>query len=89
MFRWTLFTNDGLVVLANYDRFPYQYVLEQKYRQDGFGIALSDYADALTQLPRATIIFKEFDKKTKLCTFDIFVRDDKGTTLIERQKPSK
>jgi hypothetical protein len=35
-FRWTLFKNDGIVMLYNYEGFPFQNILYKDYQLNGF-----------------------------------------------------
>jgi len=39
-FRWTLYINKGLVVLANFDKYPYQFMLYKDYNRDSFRLKL-------------------------------------------------
>ena len=40
--RWTLYRNDGLVVLVRYDKYPYHFVLYRDYSQNRFTLNLLD-----------------------------------------------
>jgi hypothetical protein len=68
-FRWTLYINSGLVVIAHYDRFPHQYILYKKdYRQDSFKIRLDrNRSEILVQ-------FKDFNVDKNSAVFNIFSR---------------
>lgn len=87
LFRWTLLTNEGLVVLANYDGFPRQYVLERKYRQESFSIPLTDSGYGGMNVPSLLISWNDFDTAAKRATFGVLLSDDKSSVIIERQKP--
>ena len=50
-FRWTLFHNEGLVYIAKFDNFPYQGILYDDYRKNGFKIKLSVNTKANTEDP--------------------------------------
>jgi hypothetical protein len=52
-FRWTLYINNGLVVLANYDGYPYQFILYKDYNRNSFKIEL---------YRKRAFLFVEFDK---------------------------
>lgn len=40
--RWTLYRNQGLVVLMRYDNYPYQFILYKDYRLNSFTLNLLD-----------------------------------------------
>ncbi|PAF50614.1 hypothetical protein [Helicobacter sp. 13S00477-4] len=60
--RWTLYKNNGLVVLLNYDKFPYQFILYKDYQRDTFKLPLfvNNGSDKTSFL---YISFKDFDQK--------------------------
>ena len=40
--RWTLYRNEGLVVLLRYDKYPYQFILYKDYRLNSYTLNLLD-----------------------------------------------
>lgn len=40
--RWTLYRNEGLVVLVRYDKYPYQFILYKDYRLNSWTLNLLD-----------------------------------------------
>ncbi|TLD82998.1 hypothetical protein [Helicobacter trogontum] len=40
--RWTLYRNEGLVILMRYDHYPYQFILYKDYRLNSFTLNLLD-----------------------------------------------
>lgn len=40
--RWTLYRNEGLVVLVRYDKYPYQFILYKDYRLNSWNLNLLD-----------------------------------------------
>lgn len=40
--RWTLYRNEGLVVLVRYDKYPYQFILYKDYKLNGWTLNLLD-----------------------------------------------
>lgn len=40
IFKWTLFKNDGIVILLKYDHFPYQFILYKNYNLNAFKLNL-------------------------------------------------
>jgi|GEM_PF-1098595 len=91
-FRWTLYKNEGLVMLYSYGgedklRFKKQNILYAKYRQDGFKIELKERATNAYYRPYIYIAFKDFDKKTKKALFHVFLKDEKRSILVDRILP--
>ncbi len=44
--RWTLYTNERLILLVNYASYPSQYTLQQRYKRNSIKIELrDDYGD--------------------------------------------
>ena len=77
-FRWTLYINRGLVVIAHYDRFPHQYVLYKKdYRQDTFKIRFG------AKKSFAMIQFVDFDLEKNQAKFNIFLKG-RGSEIVEK-----
>jgi hypothetical protein len=83
-FRWTLFVNEGLVILLNYNSFPTQYILYQKYNVDTIRVDLTSKEKRLARnKPYLLIQFSEFNFNTKKANFDILFRDSKANINIE------
>ena len=88
-FRWTLYVNDGLVMLYDYEKFKYQNVLYLDYSLDGFRINLKNRAEDAFDYPYVLIVFSEFDKKKQEVMFTVLFKDDKRTILVERIAPKE
>jgi hypothetical protein len=86
-FRWTLYTNDRLILLTKYDSFPNQYTLQHKYKRNSIKIDLrDDYGDGFK---RAYMIltFKDFGSSKATLITDI--TDPKKSIEIEFVDPKK
>lgn len=74
-FRWTLFINNGLIVLANYDGFPYQFILYKDYHRRSFKIPLYKRDSYLM------VEFSDFDLEKREATFKTMFRNSKAEEL--------
>ncbi len=87
--RWTLFQNERLVLLVNYDGFPTQYILQKKYKRNSIKIALrDDYHDSFK---RAIMIvtFTEFDEAKKTALLKASISDPNKRIEIKFINPEK
>ena len=64
-FRWTLFTNGGLVVLRSYDRIVAQNILYLRDKNQSFRFDLKPKGGSFLIPPYILIKFVEFDYETK------------------------
>jgi len=75
-FRWTLYKNDGLIILRSYDKIVAQNILYLNHINQSFTVQLMpsgiDY-----NVPSLMIKFKKFDFKKNRAFFDIYLSDDK------------
>ncbi|WP_457560108.1 hypothetical protein [Caminibacter sp.] len=76
--RWTLYKNDYLVVLYNFNGFPRQVMLKKIYPLDMFKI---DIAKFPTFYPYLLIKFDDFNDK--IATFKIYLFNSKGVRVEE------
>ncbi len=71
--RWTLYTNDRLVLLVNNASYPSQYILQQRYKRNSIKIELrDDYEDryARSFLRVQFLDFKGRKAKLKVSLYD-------------------
>ncbi len=86
-FRWTLFTNEGLILLVKYDGFPTQYTLEKKYKQNSIKIELrDDYKDSLN---RSYLLLRFKDFKSNKAVIEAVVSDQTKSVDIEFIDPNR
>jgi hypothetical protein len=62
-FRWTLFTNNQLVLLVKKDNFPSQYILHKRYKLNRIKIYLRDDYKEIYNRSYLVLEFKDFSKK--------------------------
>ncbi len=79
--RWTLFVNEGLVTLINYQGFNNQTVLYTRPNLDTFNLKLLPRIAGELRAPYMSIVFKEFDDTNREAYFDIYIKDNDRTNL--------
>lgn len=62
--RWTLYKNYGLVVLVNYDKFPYQTILYKDVQKDTFKLELFRAIYGTKEAAFLYLTFRNFDEKS-------------------------
>jgi hypothetical protein len=67
--RWTLYINDIITVLYNYDNFPRQVELQKKFSQDAFKVPVAYIPE---NYPYFYIKFDDFNGKIATCTIYLF-----------------
>ncbi|NPA81933.1 MAG: hypothetical protein GXO31_04940 [Epsilonproteobacteria bacterium] len=72
-FRWTLFVNEGLVVLLKYEGFPHQYVLYKKWGRDTIRLVIDKKPSKEWLESYLLIKFEDFDPKRKVAVLKVFV----------------
>ena len=82
-FRWTLYKNDGIVMLYNYENYPFQNILYKNFQTNGFKkfIALNDKPYS----PYFMIYFKDFNNN--VAKFDFLIYNPKKNITIKINEP--
>ena len=81
--RWTLFHNEGLVTLTNYDGNPSQQLLYKRYQENSIKIKIALRQDELSRYdPYLFITFLGYDYVTKSAKFEILHKDPSGLTSV-------
>lgn len=62
--RWTIYKNYGLIVLINYDKFPYQTILYRDKQRNTFKLKLFELASQPRETPFLYITFRDFNEKS-------------------------
>lgn len=62
--RWTMYKNYGLVVLVNYDKFPYQTILYKDAQKDTFKLELFRSIYGTKEAAFLYLTFRNFDEKS-------------------------
>ena len=82
-FRWTLFTNGGLVVFRSYDRIVSQNILYLRNKNQSFRVELKTRGADFYNVPYILVKFKEFNYETNEATFEFFLSDRKSQISLE------
>ncbi|MDF1879264.1 hypothetical protein JHD46_06380 [Sulfurimonas sp. SAG-AH-194-C20] len=85
-FRWTLYTNEGLVMFHSYDTKVAQNVLYLNTTNQSFKIFLKQGGNANYEAPYLLVKFKEFDLEKNKAKFEVFLSDKKSQIKIEKIK---
>ncbi len=77
-FHWTLYINRGMVVIANYDGYPRQYILYKDYNRNSFQIPLYKPRSALM------VEFADFKEDNKTAKFRVLFKNS-SAELVEKE----
>ena len=82
-FRWTLYINDGLVVLRSYDRIVAQNLLSTKAKRRSFRVILKPSGIDYSNTPYILIKFIEYDFGEEKAVFKLFLSDRNSEVSLE------
>lgn len=82
-FRWTLYTDKGLVVHESFDRFVGQHVLSVGYTNQSFRKVLLSAEKTPRDVPYVTVVFKKFDDGNKTAQMDLFLFDRENRIVLD------
>ncbi|WP_455755875.1 hypothetical protein [Sulfurimonas sp.] len=82
-FRWTLFTNGGLVLFRSYDRIVAQNVLYLRHKNQSFRVELKTRGADFYNVPYILVKFKEFNYETNEATFELYLSDRKSQISLD------
>ncbi|MDF1874702.1 hypothetical protein JHD48_03010 [Sulfurimonas sp. SAG-AH-194-I05] len=85
-FRWTLYVNNGLVILRSYDRIVAQNMLYLRHKNRSFRVDLMPKGLGSIKVPYLLVKFIEFNYKTNKATFKMYLSDDTGVVTLEYLK---
>ncbi len=85
-FRWTLYTDGGLVILRSYDRILGQNILYDKLKSRSFRVELMTRGGSHYAVPYILVKFIEFDYKTDEAIFQLFLSDTHSKVRLEYLK---
>jgi len=88
-FRWTLFQNSRLILLADYEGFRYQYTLMQRYGRDSVKIYLTGDYKRIDYRPFVLLTFEKFDMSKKRATLLAQFSDPRKRLEIKFNKPKR
>jgi len=87
-FRWTLYVNEGLVLLRSYDRVVAQNILYLNNTNQSFKQVFKTRGADLYEPPYMLVKFKEFDFEKNEAVFELFLHDKKNQIEIKYLKNS-
>ena len=82
-FRWTLYKNDGLVVLSSYDNFPSQHMLYLNHLNQTIRIFLKPKGAYEFNVPYMLLKFDDFDFANQKAKFSLWLFDVKQEIYIK------
>ena len=85
-FRWTLYANDNLIILRNFDDIVTQHVLKLNHINQSFRIELLSPTAYKIKVPYILIKFTDFDYEKNESQFDIFLQDEEEEIQLEYLK---
>ncbi len=88
-FRWTLYVNDGLVILRSYDKNVAQNILYLNHKNQSFRVKLKTPGADFYNVPYILIKFKEFDVKKNIASFVLYLSDRKDQISLKIFKNKK
>jgi len=84
-FRWTLYHNDLMILLVNYEGFATQYTLKKEYKRDTVRIyLLGDYENIAD---RVFLILKFSEYKKGTATIEAMIRDPRKRIEVKFIEP--
>ncbi len=86
-FRWTLFHNEHLVLLINYEGHPTQHVLQKIYKRDAVTINLLGDYKQINQRVLLKLKFSDFSKD--IATLDALIYDPKKRIEVQFIDPKR
>jgi len=87
-FRWTLFSNGGLVLHRSYDREISQNILYLNHKNQSFRVELKPRGADFYNVPYMLVKFKEFDYEKKEARLEIYLSDDRNQLELKYLKNS-
>jgi len=84
--RWTLYTNEGLVIFHSYDKRVFQKILYLNTKNQTFKVFLKAKGADFYEVPYLLVKFEEFDFKEHKAKFKIFLSDKKSQIEIQYPK---
>ena len=85
-FRWTLYTNEGLIVFHSYDKRVKQNILYLNTKNQTFKVLLKSKGADFYEVPYLLVKFEEFDFEKHEAKFKIFLSDKKSQIKIKYPK---
>jgi len=88
-FRWTLYANKTLILLANYMGYPYQFVLKRVRQLDRVEIKLLGDSGDFGGRTYALLVFSDFDEQKNVATIGVYIKDEARRIKVDFIEPKK
>jgi len=85
-FRWTLFVNDGLIILKSYDDIVSQNILYLNHKNQSFRTELLSRGANNYKTPYILVKFLKFDYEKNKAKFELFLSDDEVRVRVKYLK---
>lgn len=82
-FRWTLYTDKGLVVHESFDRFVGQHILYAGHANQSFRKRLLPPKRSQKDVPFVVVVFKKFDEANATAQMDLFLIDSEKRIVLD------
>ncbi len=82
-FRWTLYTDKGLVVHESFDRIVGQHMLYVSHTNQSFRKRLLPAKRSERDVPYAVVVFKKFDDGNKTAQLDLLLIDKEKRIVLD------
>lgn len=83
-FRWTLFHNQGLVTLMNYNGEPSQQLLYKRYQENSIKLDIALRNNETSRFhPYLIITFLGYNYENKSAQFEVFHKDPSSLTSVQ------
>ena len=88
-FRWTLYQNQRLVLLLDYEGFKQQHILMRLYGRKSVKIFLTGDYKRIDRRPFVLLTFEKFDQKKSVATITAAFSDPQKRLEIKILKPKR
>ncbi len=88
-FRWTLYKNEGLVVIRHFDGFVGHHVLYLRNKNRSFRVELLPPGERYGAMPYLLIKFSDFNFEKGEAVFDLFMKDVENELLLDILKENR
>lgn len=82
-FRWTLYTDQALVVHESFDRIVGQHILYASHTNQSFRKRLLPAKRSEKDIPYIIVVFKKFDEGAKTAQMDLFLIDKENRIVLD------
>lgn len=82
-FRWTLYSNGGLVIFKSYDKIVSQNILRLRHKNQSFRVELKTRGASNYIVPYVLVKFNEYDAETETAKFQLFLSDRNSEVNLE------